>query len=360
MGNVKGLTMNTTTNVVATPTPNAQPNQQKTAPIKDLGMFNHGNVETKTSKSPEQKTQDFLKDAASVANKKANPEASHDKIDPWKTNNTEEGEESETPQVRKFKVKVDGEEREVDEDTLKKGWSHQEAANKRMQEALKKTRDAEIAEAKFKKLMESFDTEEGVFAYLESKGVDVTKAMEKKLYQHYQNEMKDPREREIDQYKRENERLLKEREDQENAKRQAFLDERTNELAREYNEQFKEVIQEHGYQDPEFVAQIARKIKDFAERYEERITPKEAAFLMEKDLQRTMSHLTGKMSGEKLAHFLGEAGLAKIREYDTGRLKTPVQQVSTPKQPEHLREIKQKDNVSFEEKQAMWRKSRGF
>lgn len=93
---------------------------------------------------------------------------------------------------RLFKVMVDGQEQEIDEDTLKKGYSHSAAANKRMQDAAMLRKEAEEVLRIFK------SNPKEAFSKL---GLDAKQFAEQLINEELEEALMDPKDRELRKYR---------------------------------------------------------------------------------------------------------------------------------------------------------------
>jgi hypothetical protein len=127
----------------------------------------------------------------------------------------QEGQKKQTPEqkaIAKFKVKVDGQEMEVDENELKRSYAHAKAAAKRMEEAseMRKSyqRQIQIAEG-FEKWIDNVKTNpEALFSLAEQLGLDVDDIAMKRAAERLKYEYMDENqrraydnERELSRYK---------------------------------------------------------------------------------------------------------------------------------------------------------------
>ena len=123
--------------------------------------------------------------------------------------------ESQEPKqpARKYKVKVDQEELEVDEDELKRGYAHNKAAAKRMEEAAKLRkqyeREAQIAKGFEQWINQVQENPEAVYSLLEQLGIDPDEIAMKRAATKLKYEFMDENERraydnerELQRYKR--------------------------------------------------------------------------------------------------------------------------------------------------------------
>lgn len=100
---------------------------------------------------------------------------------------------TETPAAKTYMVVVDGVEVEVDEDTLRKGYTHGAAANKRMSDASNMRKEAEEVIKFFK------SNPREAFAKL---GLDAKQFAEQLIYDDLNESLMDPKDRELRDYKK--------------------------------------------------------------------------------------------------------------------------------------------------------------
>jgi hypothetical protein len=229
--------------------------------------------------------------------------------------------------ARKFRVKVMGEELEVDEDELKRGYSHQRAANKAMQEGLKKQRQAE-------EFINMLRDEGKLFDVLQQLGHDPRKLSEKYLGSMLEEEMMDPKDRKLKEY----ERMVQEREMKlkqiEEEKRNAQITELKKKYAEEYHKSFIEAIE--GEKLPaakDTIQEMARYIQR-ASKLGYKMEAKEAAKLVKEDMTRRLKSVIPEADGERLVNMLGPEVVEKIRKWDLARVKNPNQNLITPENQE--------------------------
>lgn len=227
--------------------------------------------------------------------------------------------------LRKFKLKVDGQEVEVDEEELKRGYTHQKAANKKLQEGLKAKKQAEEFISMMKDKGKLFDA-------IKKLGHDPRALSEEFLASQLEEEMLDPREKEL----RDAKNRLKAYEELEKKQKEAIQKQREEELRKKYSEdyttQFVEALKTTGLPPTKpMVAEMAKYIARSAKIGFE-MTAQEAAKLVKEDLELAYRNLYGEADAETLVKLLGDQGLQKIRSFDTQRLKDPNQHLQTPKE----------------------------
>lgn len=223
------------------------------------------------------------------------------------------------------KMKID--DQEIDEAEVVKVYKertgHQREANKRFQEGQKAKKQAE-------EFIQQMKDEGRLFEVLQKLGHNPRTLAEKYLAAALEEEMLDPKEKEVRQYKSKLEQYeAKEKADRE-AKEKADQDALKKKLAEDYSNEFVEALKSTGLPATKpMVAEIAKYIARSA-KIKFPMTAIEAAKLVQQDLESFDKHRLHAADGERLAKMLGEEGLKKVREYDTGRLKDPKSQLKTP------------------------------
>lgn len=225
--------------------------------------------------------------------------------------------------AKKFKVKVDGQDLEVDEAELLRGYSHQKAANKILQEGKAARKQAE-------EFLQMMRDPEKFFEVAKKMGLDPRKLAEEHLVKQLENDMLDPREREL----REAKAKLKQIEDMEKAQKEAQERQVHEALkakyAKDYNDQFVSALKESGLPATKpMVAEMAKYISRSA-KLGFKMTATEAAQLVLEDVQTAHRSLIGNTEGEMLIKLLGEEVAQKVRKYDVAKIKTPEQVLRTP------------------------------
>lgn len=228
--------------------------------------------------------------------------------------------------IRKHKVKVDGQELEVDDEELKRGYAHQKAANKRLQEGMAAKKQAE----EFIKMMKDPAKVKEVMTKLGYTREQIRKMSEEVLAAELEEELMDPRERDL----RDAKMRLQKYEELEKAQREAKQKKIDEAMKKKYSEEFSAKFvdalkTEKLPPTKPMVAEMAKYIHRAAKLNFE-MTPQEAAKLVKEDIERSYQNLYGESDAETLARLLGEQNLQKIRQYDTSRLKDPNAGLKTP------------------------------
>lgn len=232
--------------------------------------------------------------------------------------------------MRKHRLKVDGQEIEVDDEELKRGYSHQRAANKILQEGKAAKKQAE----EFVKMMKDKGT---LFDAIQKLGHDPRKLAEEYLAAQLEDEMLDPRDKELKSAKarlQQYEELEKRQKQELESKRDAEMKAKFSE---EYTKQFTDALKESNLPaTKETVAEMAKYISRSA-KIGFQMTAQEAAKLVTEDIEERQRRLYSSADAETLIRLLGDQGLQKIRTYDTSRLKDPNANLVTPKEQGEIR-----------------------
>lgn len=258
--------------------------------------------------------------------------------------------------ARKLKLKHDdGTEEEVDEaevlKTYKERKGHQRVANKELQEGKAAKKQAE----QFLSMLKSKDS---LFEVIQKMGHNPRQLAEEYLAQQLQDEMMDPREKEL----RDAKNKLKSYEDLEKKQKEELQKRAEDEMKKKFTEQYSKdfisALQETGLPATKgMVAEMSKYIARAA-KIDFEMTPQEAAKLVKEDIENSYKNLYGEADADTLVKLLGEPGLQKIRDYDVKRLKNPNANLKTPtEQGEKSPRTKPAERMSYKE----WRKfNRGF
>lgn len=228
----------------------------------------------------------------------------------------------------KRRLKIDNE--EVDEEevikTYKQRKEHQRAANKNLQEGLKARKQAEEFITAMRDPGKLVDT----LLKLGWKQEQVRQVAEQHLAGVLEDEMLDPRDKELKTTKQ----RLQEYEQKEKSRKEAQEKQAHDEMKKKYSEQysreFVEALKESKLPPTKFMVAEMAKYVARASKINIPMTPLEAAKLVKEDQDMARRHLYEEADAETLVSLLGEAGLQKIRTYDTSRLKDPNANIKTP------------------------------
>lgn len=229
--------------------------------------------------------------------------------------------------VKKYKVKVDGNDVEVDEAELLRGYAHNKAANKAFQEGSRARKQAEEFITMMKDPAKFYE----VAAKM---GHDPRGLAEKYLAEQLKKEMMDPRERELMEAKSKLSAYEEAKRKHEEALRQQYHEQQVKKLGEEYSQKFVAALKETGLPPTkQMVAEMAKYISQTS-KIGLTITPLEAANMVLDDVRQAQRRLIGDADAETLLKLFGDDVANKIRAYDVNKLKTPSQVLKQPTKEE--------------------------
>jgi len=249
--------------------------------------------------------------------------------------------------IELFKVKSMGKEYEVDKAELIKGWSHQKAANEKMQNGLKIQRQAE-------EFISMLRDKSKLFGVLKDLGHDTRALAEEYLGEQLQEDMLDPRDKELKQYKK----RIAEVEAQEKERSEQQRSEKNNELkkkyAEDYHKTFVEAIESEKLPVAKATIQDMARVIHRASELGYKMEAKDAAKIVKEDMMNRHRSIIGESDGEALMKILGEDVANKIRKWDTSRIKDPNQNATTPVN-QSLKDPKKREDRHKQMTHTEWR-----
>jgi hypothetical protein len=230
--------------------------------------------------------------------------------------------------IRKLKYKThDGKDAEVDEQEAIKIYldrkQHQAQASKALNEGKALRRQSE-------ELLQMLKDEGQLKTVLKKLGYDDRKLAEKILSEHLEDELMDPKDKELRNLKAEiarREEIEKKQRDEIQKKLQA---QRVEVLRQKYEQEFIKTLDEAKLpKTKQTVARMAGYIAQCA-RLGYQITPMEASKLVAEDLRREHKSIAGEADVDAVISLYGEDFLNKLRKYDSSRVKNPEAVLKTP------------------------------
>ena len=228
----------------------------------------------------------------------------------------------EQAEARKFKVKVDGQELEVDEKELVTGYQRAAAANKKFEQAaaLQKSMTAFVEKLRADPLSVLTD---------QRLGLNFREVAEKFLIDQLQQEQMTPEQRELHDARKKLTAYEESQKKQREAQEAAELEQRTNEWAQQIEKQFSESIKKVGVPLNErtisLMAQLAEQAENENEvRSQRGLPPLEynsdlLADAVKRYLAQEKRQLLESMDPDEMRAFLGKERLDKIRQADVAR-----------------------------------------
>jgi len=263
--------------------------------------------------------------------------------------NTTAGEKSAAQSaIEKYRLKVDGQDMDVDLDELKKGYTRASAAQKRFDEAAKMRKEAEAIKKEFEEYKLSLKSKP--IEMLKKEGINTREEAEKFLANELKMEMMSPEERRAI----EAEKKLKQYEDQEKEfktkQEQAEYEKLVETNRQDYETRFMGALESLGLPPhPDTLYEMSKAAMICLDAgYDP--DPSDLAAMVKDKMINSFKGIFDKMSGEQLAQFLGDDVGKKIRQYDLGKLKSSMQ---TQTQKVSLQETETKPKKPMTEQQ--WR-----
>lgn len=245
-----------------------------------------------------------------------------------------------------YVVKIDGEEREITEEELLRGYRMRESSDKRFQEAAEMRKQAE-------QLQELMKTDPA--KAMKQLGLDPRQFSEEYISRLLEEQMMTPEEKELAELRRERDELHKAKLAEEESKKQSEYDANTQKQAAEYKRQIEEVITEHKLpHTPTTINRLALHMEQSYMKGNTEITAKDVVADVKAELDHDLKSRIEASSIEDIIGVLGEDFIKKVRAYDTGRLKNPKGE--TPVEQPKKSERTGKKEMTKEEVRAFWDK----
>lgn len=246
---------------------------------------------------------------------------------------------------RKLKVKIDGEMHEVDEDEVISDYGKGKAADKKFQEAAALRKEAVAFIEALKKDPISVLTNPKL-------GVNMREVAESYLLAQLEDEMMDPRDKELRDLKKE--KMTREQMEAE-AKRQAEeaeIQALTDNYRAEYEKSFQACLEASGLpKTPHTVKRLAFYMNEGMKRGMD-LKPDDVVGLVKDEYIEEQKSLFSGLDGENLLKLLGDDLAKKIRKYDTSRVVQP-QKISLMDQPNvSERSMKKSEKINKDEWKA--------
>lgn len=238
---------------------------------------------------------------------------------------------------KKYKVKIDDEELEVDEDEVVRGYQHARAANKKFQEAAAERKAAEQAKEEAKRVAEDrwAKLKTDPFKVLSELGINPRELSEEYLLKALEEEMMSPAEKEkaeltkkLQEYEakektaKEQEEAVKKQEE-EKTKQEEIL-QLQKKYEQEYESQFIKALESTKLpKNPTTIRRIAEIVMQFQQQDID-IPVEHAIRIVEQDYNRGISELVKSLEGDSLVQFLGNDVVDKIRKHTLSKVKNPI------------------------------------
>jgi len=245
--------------------------------------------------------------------------------------------------IRKFKVKVDGEELEIDEATLLSDYQTKRAADKRFQEAAKMRKQAE-------EVIRLLKTDPRAALKHPAIQADERALAEAILAEQLEEELLDPKDKQIKQLQRE---LKNKAETEAKAKAEQEAQQLSAAEAQYVESYQRDISAALTTAGIPITNATVRSMTGYLQNALEAgydMQPAQVVDLVKQDYQKQLKELFSASDATTIAALLGEDGLKKVRGIDLARLKSPQQVTPTPplesQGPTRQKAVERKQKVS--------------
>jgi hypothetical protein len=192
------------------------------------------------------------------------------------------------PEPRKYKVKVDDTEEEVDEEELLKGYQKAKSSDKRFQEASQLRKEAQATNDLLRQIRENPDL-------LEQLGIDLDGYSEKRLLKQLERSLKTPEELELEEYRTEKQK-------REAASKQREEEAAAHRASEEIDAEISQVLQQSGLNPtPRLIARLAEQMLATMTPDGDRMKAADAFQRVRRDYAQDVSELLENLTPEQLA-----------------------------------------------------------
>ena len=217
--------------------------------------------------------------------------------------------------ARKLKVKIDGQEREMDEKDVIDGYQLRQVSDKKRSEAEKTMQE-------YTKLFEHLKKDP--IKFMKATGIDFDNLATSYLAKKAEEHMMDPKERELRQAKAEAEQYKKWVEEQKSHQEKTKKEQEISTHRQQIHSEIIQAIEESKELglpvDEELVIHIAQKMI-LQDKKQKPLNAKESLTRAYESQQKYLKAMAAKMEGESLIKWLGEDVAMKIRKHDLALLK---------------------------------------
>lgn len=241
--------------------------------------------------------------------------------------------EAKAEAIRKFKLKYEDSEEEVTEEELILRAQKQRGSEKKYQEAAHMRKQAE-------QLVNLLKQDPMKVLSNPTLGHDVKKLMTEYLAKQIEEDLMDPKEKEL----RDLRQQIKEREDMEKEQKQAEEQKRLQEATQKYMQDIQKdivtALNDSGLPRSEkTIKRTAYYLDQALQKGHKNVTAKDVIPLVKEEYLNDMKELFGTSNADTLVQLLGEENVGKIRKFDLERL----QKKNEPKKTETPKKEKQKE-----------------
>lgn len=244
-----------------------------------------------------------------------------------------------------YTVKVNGEDIEVTEEELLKGYRMAQASNQRFEEAAKLRKEVESIQ----ELMKTNPAKA-----MEQLGLDPREFSEEYISRLLEEQMMTPEERKAAEMQRELEEYRSKERSEKERREQEEYEENTAKQAEVYRNQIETAIAENGLKHtPATINRIVGYMEQAYNMGNTDVTAQDVIGQVKDEYYQDLREQAENLSVEDLTKVLGDSIIKKIRQFDTSRLKNPKGE--TPKAQASSAKPKKRDDRNVKkEVQDFW------
>lgn len=257
--------------------------------------------------------------------------------------------QEEAPAPKKYKVKVDGNDEEVDEETLLKAYSKSKAADTKFQEASMMRKQAE-------QFVHLLKTDPIKVLTNPKMGIEFRKLAEEYLVAQLEDESLDPKEKEFREYKRQVEEMNAEKKRQNEEVESKRANDLRDHYQQDYSQKITAALESSGLPKTEkTVKSMAFYMSEGLKRGFE-LSPTDVAGLVRQDYIEAQKELYASLDGDDLEAMVGKEVAEKLRKNQLKKLKGNQPQSNSYSVPRKSGSSKASDKLSKDEWRAKIRK----
>lgn len=235
---------------------------------------------------------------------------------------TETNQAEPKPERKKYKVKVDNEEMEVDEDELIRGYAHNKAASKRMQEAAERRKQSE-------EFIELLRKDPKAVLQHKDLNIDVKALAEQILAEHMEEQLLTEDEKERRELKRKLDEYEQREQQRQQTEQQARFEAATAKQIEEFDNMFTEALNTSGLpKTRQTVARMAHYMQLAIANGHADVTAADVVENVRADYLNEITALFGEANDEVLMQLIGEQIGERISKAQMNKIKAAQKKVA--------------------------------
>lgn len=272
-------------------------------------------------------------------------DVSSEEVDNTTESDTEGSSEEAKPEPRRYKVKVDGNEEEVDEETLLKAYSKIKAADAKFQEAAQIRKQSE-------QFIHLLKTDPIKVLSNPKLGIEFRKLAEEYLVSQLEEESLDPKEKEFRAYKKQVDEMNAEKKRQEDVVESKRASELRDHYQNDYSTKITAALESSGLpKTQQTVKSMAFYMSEGLKRGYD-LSPNDVAALVKQDYIDQQKALFSSLDGDDLEAMVGAEVAEKLRKNSLKKLKPQTQAPKSYSAPRKQKSPKDTEKLTKDQ----WRK----